>query len=258
MRSLLFVPGHRPDLIEKAINSAADAVCLDLEDGVPEPKYPRALATVIDALHADERRELWVRPRDYDCFKMLTQGRATPDGIVQPKTKVYEACVWDAPKGLRLLFSIESPKALAMAGALTHASTGLIFGPADFAASMGLPPPMSSGYRHLDPYARTVAWAAKAAGKLAIAGPIFSAGGIPEYQDFADMGFDGAACLNPGQAERANVGFLVTPAVEVWARRVLEAAGPDYQGGVFRVRNQVYGPPMVRHAKAILAKKEKI
>ena len=38
-RSMLFVPGSRPDMIAKAARSAADALCLDLEDAVaPEQK----------------------------------------------------------------------------------------------------------------------------------------------------------------------------------------------------------------------------
>jgi citrate lyase subunit beta/citryl-CoA lyase len=34
-RSYLFVPGHRPDVIAKALGAGADAVILDLEDAVP-------------------------------------------------------------------------------------------------------------------------------------------------------------------------------------------------------------------------------
>ncbi len=34
LRSLLFVPGDRPDRMEKAIFSGADALILDLEDAV--------------------------------------------------------------------------------------------------------------------------------------------------------------------------------------------------------------------------------
>ena len=34
-RSLLFVPGARPAIFEKAMGSGADIVCVDLEDAVP-------------------------------------------------------------------------------------------------------------------------------------------------------------------------------------------------------------------------------
>ncbi len=34
-RTLLFVPGNRPERFDKALASGADAVVLDLEDSVP-------------------------------------------------------------------------------------------------------------------------------------------------------------------------------------------------------------------------------
>ena len=45
-RSLLFVPGHKRDWIDKALNSEADAVIIDLEDYV-KPKDVKA--ALIDA-----------------------------------------------------------------------------------------------------------------------------------------------------------------------------------------------------------------
>mgnify|MGYP003680321227 CR=1 FL=1 len=39
LRSLLFVPGSRPERFEKAIGAGADLVCIDLEDAVlPDDK----------------------------------------------------------------------------------------------------------------------------------------------------------------------------------------------------------------------------
>ena len=46
IRSMLFVPASRPDMIEKALNSAADAVCIDLEDSVAPADKPAARANV--------------------------------------------------------------------------------------------------------------------------------------------------------------------------------------------------------------------
>ena len=33
-RSELFIPGSKPDLFPKAVNSKADVICIDLEDAV--------------------------------------------------------------------------------------------------------------------------------------------------------------------------------------------------------------------------------
>ena len=41
-RSLLFVPGLRPDRFAKALDSGADIVCVDIEDAVPLPRKQEA------------------------------------------------------------------------------------------------------------------------------------------------------------------------------------------------------------------------
>jgi citrate lyase beta subunit len=35
IRTALFVPGNRPDRVDKAVGTAADVVIIDLEDAVP-------------------------------------------------------------------------------------------------------------------------------------------------------------------------------------------------------------------------------
>ena len=46
MRSLLFVPGDRPDRIEKALGVGADALILDLEDAVAQAAKAEARKAV--------------------------------------------------------------------------------------------------------------------------------------------------------------------------------------------------------------------
>ncbi|MFB4308177.1 HpcH/HpaI aldolase/citrate lyase family protein [Actinomadura sp. GTD37] len=45
-RSILFVPGHKPDWADKALRSGADAIILDLEDAVPDDLKDEARRTV--------------------------------------------------------------------------------------------------------------------------------------------------------------------------------------------------------------------
>lgn len=49
-RSLLFVPGHKRDWIDKALASGADAIIIDLEDSVPEEDKALARANARSAL----------------------------------------------------------------------------------------------------------------------------------------------------------------------------------------------------------------
>ena len=50
-RSKLFVPGSRPALFEKAAASAADVVCLDLEDAVAPSDKEAARDNIVVALN---------------------------------------------------------------------------------------------------------------------------------------------------------------------------------------------------------------
>lgn len=69
-RSMLFVPGHKPTWVDKAVASGTDAVILDLEDSVPEHEKADARATVgrsIEALAAvNDRTGIWVRPNGWE------------------------------------------------------------------------------------------------------------------------------------------------------------------------------------------------
>ena len=49
-RSNLFVPGHTLDRLERAQNSNADAIIVDLEDGCPEAQKLVARETLILSL----------------------------------------------------------------------------------------------------------------------------------------------------------------------------------------------------------------
>ena len=49
-RTLLFVPGHKPDWADKAVKAGADAIVLDLEDSVPDAEKAAARRQVRDSI----------------------------------------------------------------------------------------------------------------------------------------------------------------------------------------------------------------
>ncbi|WP_404287633.1 HpcH/HpaI aldolase/citrate lyase family protein [Glutamicibacter arilaitensis] len=66
-RSLLFVPGHKRAWIDKALNSAADAIIIDLEDSVPEADKALARSNAVEALAAHHgSKGILVRPNALD------------------------------------------------------------------------------------------------------------------------------------------------------------------------------------------------
>lgn len=64
LRSLLFVPGNRPDWYPKAVASGPDAVVLDLEDAIPpatRPSAATAVAEILDRVVAGDAPQVVVR-----------------------------------------------------------------------------------------------------------------------------------------------------------------------------------------------------
>src|ERR1700749_4620317 len=92
LRSLLFVPGDRPERIAKGLGLGADALILDLEDSVAPANKPAARRAVREALaRADRPVRLFVRINPLGS-SWLEAGLETiqgvrPDGIVLPKAE---------------------------------------------------------------------------------------------------------------------------------------------------------------------------
>ena len=95
LRSYLYVPGNRPELFEKALNSRADGVIFDLEDAVDSDEKKTALQHVVDCLSDGEvsstEPEIWVRvnnrPGLLEAELAAVGGLARLTGISLPKVE---------------------------------------------------------------------------------------------------------------------------------------------------------------------------
>lgn len=89
LRSMLFTPGHRRDLIEKAIRSGSDAVIIDLEDAVAFESKPEARRLLEDLPSSPV--PLYVRTNgpetDMIWEDVVAAGRAGVAGLVIPKAE---------------------------------------------------------------------------------------------------------------------------------------------------------------------------
>lgn len=61
IRTILFVPGSRPEKIDKALQTQADAVIIDLEDAVPIKLKAEARKTAKDKIQAHPEKKVFVR-----------------------------------------------------------------------------------------------------------------------------------------------------------------------------------------------------
>ena len=88
-RSLLFVPGDRPERFRKALDSAADGLILDLEDSVAPSRKADARQAVIESLSLPRSKPVFVRINPIPAGGLETDLpdvlKAKPDGIVLPK-----------------------------------------------------------------------------------------------------------------------------------------------------------------------------
>ena len=93
LRSLLFVPGDRPDRMDKALVSGADALILDLEDSVTpdaKPQARQAVAAFLARPHPGVGRWVRVNPLDSGMVADDLAAAHGADGIVLPKAQSGE------------------------------------------------------------------------------------------------------------------------------------------------------------------------
>lgn len=263
-KSLLFVPGARPDRFQKAAESGADTIIIDLEDAVLPDAKSEARAAAMGWLAHRGAIKAGIRinsPRTADgCADIaaLAVSGCSPDFVMVPKAEtgidleiVHEALGHGAP----LAAVIESGRGLRRAFDIAkQARAGVLFGGADFAASLG---------------ADLADWDAMLVARGTIAGAC-GAAGVPAYDvpflDVKDtegletttrkakaMGFDGRACIHPAQVETVNVAFRPSPAEVVEARAVIKAL-KDSKGGAALHNGKLIDRPIILSAERTLAK----
>src|SRR6516162_2823335 len=266
------VPASSERFLAKARDLAADEVMLDLEDSVAPAAKDDARRLAVRALAAKEDwdgRLVAVRingattPWAYqDVLAVVTGAPGTVDALVVPKVSSPAAIIWldvllgqaeqaaGLPAGrIRIEAQIEDAAGLAAVEAIATASprlASLVFGPADFMASIGMRSltvgGQPEGYEfdaHHYPLMRMLV-AAKAAGLQAIDGPyarIHDADGLRKAAtSAAALGYDGKWVLHPAQVAVVNEVFTPSPA-EYWrALSILDAydraTSADQRGAV--------------------------
>lgn len=248
MRSWMFVPGNSQKMIDKAYASAADAVMLDLEDGVvPElkaaarpivaaalqqPSAPRAPARFV-RVNGAQTKDL---PLDLDA--VVVPGL---QGLTVPKVESAEEVCFVADsvarlekeRGLaegvvRLMLAVETAKGLFAAPSLAAASprvVGLMFGAEDFSTDVGLAT-IRTGIAREFLYARSmIVYAAAAAGVIpvdAVWPDLKDLEGLKRDSETARaLGFLGKSMVHPSHIDVVNEAFTPTAAEVDFARGLM-------------------------------------
>jgi citrate lyase subunit beta/citryl-CoA lyase len=266
-RSLLFVPGNRPELFEKAVRSGADAVVLDLEDSVPGSQ--KALAR-----EAIERE--WSRLQSFGVPLVVrinapgtsAGGQDLPwlaqltalDAVMLPKAESTATLtqVHDGLNDIALLPIIESAAGYAALASLAAAPgvLRLVLGHVDFMADTGLQ--CDETQSELAPLRFAIAMATRL-NQLAPAvdGVTVELGDDTRLHDATlravRFGFGGKLCIHPRQVPVVHEALAPTDSEIEWARRVI-VADAEAAGAAVQLDGRLVDLPVVLQAKRTLAR----
>jgi citrate lyase subunit beta/citryl-CoA lyase len=293
MRSLMFVPGHRERMVERALglgefgHGDLDVALLDLEDGVPASAKDEARRLVADVLgrprQGDAGPMRYVRIRralsDDGAADLDAVVRPGLGGIMVPKVGRADEVEWlsgeldarerDAkiPHGtIRVIPSIETAAALIEAPRIARAAErviGLAFGSEDFALDLRLPTKREGEAADLLYPRSAIVVAAVSAGKLAFDGI------WPDIEDSAGLradslrarrlGFSGKTLIHPGQVAVVNEIFSPNAAEVEEARRVVRAFDEALArgDGAVALDGRMLDAPVVDRARRVLRAHER-
>lgn len=269
-RSFIFCPGNRIELFQKACNSGADIVCVELEDAIPlqEKDFARenALALFNDQSMSDaieyviRINSLQSKEGLFDIQAILATAKPPPS-IMVPKVKTpEEICLLDDlltenKKDIRLHVIIETNQGLERAYDIAHASNridALFFGGIDMAAELRC----HSSWEPLI-YARSrVVHAAASKGLDVIDVPFMDLNSQDELKKEAtlakNLGYVGKGAIHPSQIPTINDIFTPSDAEVANAEKVLKA----YQavnGGLAVINGKLIEKPVIRNMQRILS-----
>jgi citrate lyase subunit beta / citryl-CoA lyase len=272
MRSKLFVPASRPELFDKALSSAADALSFDLEDAVAASQKSQARTHLAAFLRErpTTRKVIVVRvnaPGTPEFEADIAElGSARIDIINLPMTEDPEAVAqaiarierYDTAHRIKFLLNIETPRALRKAADLAVAHprvTGLQIGYADLLEPNGI----ARSDRDALAYIRlAVRLAASEAGIAAYDGAFAAVKDTDGYRveciAAKRHGFAGKSCIHPSQIATANEVFMPDADEIAWARKVVAAAiDADARGvGAYLVDGHMIDKPFVERARAVV------
>lgn len=275
-RSYLYAPLSNERILAKVLSRGADAIVLDLEDGVAAADKDRAreaLSGFLDGL-PDARPRILVRiNRDGEGWSeadLDAAVRAGVDELSLPKAESATAVAAVAdqiqelevaggldPGSIGLHLLLESAAGVTAVETLAQQPRVRRFGigAADLAADLGIlgtPHPNA-----LDHVRGRVVLASRAAG---IEAPVDAV-----HTDLDDLdgleaaavrargfGFGGKSAVHPAQVEVINRVFLPSDDEIAWARRVVEAA-TNHADGAIRLDGDLIDAPIVSRARALLS-----
>jgi citrate lyase subunit beta / citryl-CoA lyase len=273
LRSLLFVPGDRPDRMAKAAASGADALILDLEDSVSLENKGTARKAVADFLGQSRSLPLYVRVNPLDSGLIADDLAAVlphqPDAIVLPKAEgsasidALAALLGASPVPI-LPIATETPAAVFALGSYAtvyNRLCGLTWGAEDLPAAIGATASREADGDYTAPYqmVRALALFAAHAASVPAIETVY-----PDFRNTAGLdaivararrdGFTGMMAIHPAQIAAINAGFTPSGEELARARAIVTAFDANPGAGALQIDGKMVDAPHLKQARALLAR----
>lgn len=262
--AILFCPADRPDRYAQALERA-DAVIIDLEDAVAAGNKQGARRALIENPLDPERTMVRVNPVNTLDFAadMAAIEQTKYRTIMLAKTETLDDLATVADFNVVALCETALGDLNVGQIAASRNVVALMWGAEDLVASLGGSSSrhQSGDYRDVARHVRSqVLLAAGAYGKVAIDSVYIN---IPDHEgllaesiDAQASGFGAKASIHPGQVPVIRRAFSPSAEQVERATRILTAA--EGSAGVFTFEGQMVDEPLLRHARAVLARSEKV
>lgn len=280
IRSLLFAPANRPELVAKFPRANADCSVIDLEDATPPGEKEKARGmlrdTVGQARAAGLTGRLIVRVNVPDSPHYLADLEAAfacdVDGVVIPKLEspahAFPAQHWirrldkTSPRARprTILGGIESMKGVINAVDLcaqTEFMDSMYFGAEDYAADIG--GRRTPGGAEVQTARSMCVLAAKAAGIIAIDQAVVDIRNdelfLSDSSLGRDLGYGGKICVTPNQVRLAHRAFSPTPQEREYAQRLVQTYEDAMARGIGTIdfEGRMIDGPLLKRAQLVLS-----
>ena len=297
-RSELFIPGSKPDLFPKAINSKADVICIDLEDAVAPQDKDQAKKNLIQALNELDfgKKTVSMRINGLDtnyCYRDVIDVMMIPKVGVPADVYAIDMLVTQIEsrhkRKKKLGFELIVETAMGIVN-LDKICTGseriesLHFGYADYAASVrmrttnvGGPNPDYAILTHETPEGRLVHWNDLWHYPISMMATIGRAHGLRiidgPFGDFSDpdgynaqgkrtaiLGCEGKWAIHPNQVDLANELFTPKETTIERAKKIitLMKQAQDSHDGAVTLDGKLIDAASVRQAEQLIDQQELI
>ncbi len=273
-RSLLFIPGNNPAMLQNGGIFGADSIILDVEDAVAPMEKDAARTLVAEALQAVDFSgcEKIVRINSLETFGALDIARLVPcglDTLLVPKVEsaedikevvaLVEAAEAKGRSPVKLIALLETPRGVSEAYAIARADkrvVALAFGAEDYTAALGSQRSIEG--QEIFTARNLIVNAAAAAEIQSLDTPFTDAnneeGLQADTEQAKKLGFKGKLAINPRQIDSIHEVFNPSEQELEWAIDVIAAIRQaEKEGsGVASLHGKMVDAPIVARAERVL------